>query len=71
MKFKIFAYGDRTTGDGDHEATVEIPNAAEDTEYRLFVQEQLTQCFSEIFDAIAIVMTEEEWQQWQSERPDQ
>jgi hypothetical protein len=62
MKFHVMAKGDRTVGDGDHYACVDIPDAAEDAEYLSFVREKLTTCFSYIFDAKPWVLTDEEYQ---------
>jgi hypothetical protein len=33
MKFIVRAHGDATVGDGDHEATVDIPYAVDDAVY--------------------------------------
>lgn len=61
MKFRIFAQGDRTVGDGTFNATVEVEDIKSDTEYEEFVRERLTRAFTDIFDAKAIVMTAEEY----------
>ncbi len=61
-RFHIRARGDRTIGDGDHYAEVEIPFAVNDPEYLAFVREQLITCFSAIFDSKARVLTDEEYQ---------
>jgi len=55
MKFHIHAHGDRTVGDGDHFAEVDIPFACTDAEYISFCKAQLTTCFSALFDSKAIV----------------
>ncbi len=61
MRFRIFAHGDRTAGDGDHEATVTIPYAPTDAEYVLFVREELKQTFEKVWDARCVnVLTEYE-----------
>ena len=62
MKFHIMARGDRTTGDGDHYACVDIPDAAEDAEYLSFVRDELTKSFTYIFDSKPQVLTDEEYQ---------
>lgn len=58
MKFYIYANGDRSAGNGDHYAEVDIPYMAEDAEYVAFVKEQLKACFSTMFDARAYVVNE-------------
>lgn len=50
LTFHIFARGDRTVGDGDHYATVEIPYAAVDFDYQEFVRDELRATFADIFD---------------------
>ena len=62
MRFQIHAQGDRTVGDGDHHATVDIPFAVEnDEDYREFVRGELRAAFSNIFDAKTVrVLTDEE-----------
>ncbi len=62
-KFHITAQGDRTTGDGDHYACVDIPDAVEDVDYIAFVREQLETCFTSIFDAKARAWTDKEFQE--------
>lgn len=68
MKFIITAQGDRTVGDGTHEARVsfetDIPN---DAEYLEFTRGWLQTCFSKVFDAKARVQTEAEYQAEQTE----
>ncbi len=62
MKFHIISPGDRTTGDGDHYACVDIPDAAEDAEYVSFARHELQLCFDALFDSRARVLTDEEYQ---------
>ncbi len=62
MKFHILAQGDRTVGDGDHYACVDIPDAAEDAEYRSFVRGELMKSFTHIFDSKPRVLTDAEYQ---------
>jgi len=50
MKFHIFAYGDRTVGDGDHHAVVDIPYMNEDAEYVADTRDILRTAFAAIFD---------------------
>lgn len=62
MKFHITAQGDRTVGDGTHEAIVDIPYAVTDPEYAADVREQLKIAFRAIFDNLRVlVLTEEEY----------
>jgi hypothetical protein len=56
------ARGDRTVGDGDHYACVDIPDAAEDADYLAFVRIELKKCFAYIFDSKPQVLTDEEYQ---------
>lgn len=50
MKFHINAQGDRTVGDGDHYAEVDIPEMIEDPEYVESARETLQEAFATIFD---------------------
>lgn len=51
LTFHVFARGDRTVGDGDHYAIVQIPYAnVKDLDYREFVRDELRATFADIFD---------------------
>lgn len=62
MKFHINAQGDRTVGDGNHYACVDIPEMIEDPEYIESARETLQDAFSTIFDnRKARVQTDDEY----------
>jgi len=62
MKFHIVSRGDRTTGSGDHYATVDIDDVEETPEYILMAREELGKSFKVLFDdPKPQVFTEEEF----------
>lgn len=62
LKFHAVAKGDRTVGDGDQHATVEISCSPTDADHVKFVRECLKDAFESIFDARVRVLTDDEWQ---------